>query len=331
MRARRPSETLFEFSRRGFLAALAATAGSGRLRRTEAKPPPEKLRIRAGTPRSRVVQVESAQVVDGPQVHRLLLSEMLDKALTSLTGAATLSDAWRVVLRPSDVIGLKFCRSGQRALATTETLAAVLIESLVAAGFQPEQIVCVEAPAGVEARAGTTPARRGYLAVSTDFGSGTDRYAAVLDQITALVSVPFLKTHNIAGMTCALKNLSHGLIKHPARYHGNGCSPFIGDIVAAPPIGRKLRLCLVDALRVVHDGGPEAHAEGLSSAGILLAAFDPVATDRVGLSILNAIRRGRDLDPVARSAEELGYLAAAHRRGLGVALWDGIDRLRYRL
>lgn len=331
MRVRRRSKTRFKLSRRGFLAGLAATAGSGRLHRLDATPRPEKLRVPAGTPRSRVFQVESTHVVDGPRVHRPLLKEMLHEALTSLTDTPTLSEAWRVVLRPDDVVGLKFCRSGQRLIATTETLAEVLIESLVDAGFGPRQIVCLEAPPGVELRAGTTPARRGYASAPTDFGSGADRYAAVLDQITALVTVPFLKTHNIAGMTCALKNLSHGLIKHPARYHGNGCSPFIGDIVAAPPIRSKLRLCLVDALRVVYDGGPEAHAEGLSGAGVLLAAFDPVATDRVGLSILNAIRREHGLNPVARSVEELAYLAAAHRRGLGVALWDGIDRVRNRL
>ena len=78
-----------------------------------------------------------------------------------------------------------------------------------------------------------------------------------------MINVPFIKTHNIAGMTCGLKNLSHALVKHPAHYHANGCSPFIGDIVAADPIRKKLKLTIVDAFRVVFQGGPAARVENL--------------------------------------------------------------------
>ena len=312
--------------RRDFLAASAWAAASVPMA------PLAALQTATGAaPRVPVVRVVSEHAVRGRYIHAAVLAEMLDLTLTRLTGHDTTAAAWRSLLRSDDLIGLKFNGSGAEAMATNEAFADTVITSLLAAGYEERQLVAIEAPEATYRRYGVIRPAYGWQSKPTDFGSGADQLSTVLDQVTAIVNMPFLKTHNIAGMTCALKNLSHGLIKHPARYHGNGCSPFIGDIVAAPPIGRKLRLCLVDALRVVHDGGPEAHAEGLSSAGILLAAFDPVATDRVGLSILNAIRRGRDLDPVARSAEELGYLAAAHRRGLGVALWDGIDRLRYRL
>lgn len=283
-----------------------------------------------GKPPSRVVHVQSPYAVLGPDVHRPLLGEMLETALTSLTGKPTIGAAWRAILKPDDTIGLKFNRIGQEIIATTDTVADTIITSLVETGWRPEQIVCIEAPAGTDARHGTVPPRGGYALRATDFGSGTDELASVLGQITALIDVPFLKTHNIAGMTCALKNLSHGLVRHPARYHKNGGSPYIGDIVATPAIRTKLRLCLVDALRVVFEGGPVASARTLADEGILLASFDPVATDAVGLAILNDVRQRHELPPVARSPEGLAYLSAAHRRGLGSAVWHGIELRRLR-
>ena len=164
--------------------------------------------------------------------------------------------------------------------------------------------------------------------MATDFNSGSDQFAAVLKQISVLIDVPFLKTHNIAGLTGALKNLSHGLVKHPARYHGNKCSPYIGDIVAAEPVRTRLRLCLVDALRVVYEGGPAATTATISDEGILLASIDPVATDTIGLMVLNEVREREGLPRIARSGEEVDYIAAAHRRGLGVGIVHGIDWVR---
>jgi len=250
---------------------------------------------------------------------------MLERSLTTLTGATSGKDAWRTILSPRDVIGIKFNRSGQTALGTTPTVADVLLASLIDAGWSPEQIVCIEAPTETVSRFDTHPMIEGYAPRETDFGSGADRFAAVLDQVTALISVPFLKTHNIATMTCSLKNLSHGLIKHPGRYHGGGCSPFIADIVAASPIRAKLKLCVVDALRVVHDGGPSVVIGGVKDAGLLLVSKDPVAADTVGFSILNDLRLKKGLNTLRFPTPERNYLRLAAEKKLGVCDWHQID------
>lgn len=317
-----------QLTRRRFLKSTAGLAGSAICNPAFAKGNEQTLHLPAGMPLSRVIQVQSPYAVKGPNVHRALFSEMLAKALTSLTGRSTIRNAWHAILKPDDVIGLKFNRSGQRIIATTSTVADVLITSLIDAGWRRNQIVCVEAPAETSKRLGTTTPRAGYSSILTDFDSGEDYFASVLDQITALINVPFLKVHNICRMTCALKNLSHGLIKHPARYHSNGCSPYIADIVAAKPIRSKLRLCLADALRVAYDGGPEPTADTLHDHGTLLASFDPVALDTTGLAILNDIRRQYGYEPIARSAADIPFLAAAHNRALGIAVWHGIELIR---
>ncbi len=289
------------------------------------------LRMRPGQRRSPVVEIASSYVVANGHVHPVLLREMMDRAIADLGGVSTVAEAWRQILRPDDIIGLKFNRSAQTGIGTTPYVARALIAGLNSAGWPSRQIVCIEAPRGVEEEMGTTPPRSGFASEATKFDSGADQFALALGQVTALIDIPFLKTHNIAGMTGSLKNLSHGLIKHPARYHDHGCSPYIGDIVASAPIRSKLRLCIVDALRVVYHGGPELLHGEVSEEGMLLVGFDPVAVDTVGLSVLNDVRKRRGLPQVARSAEGVPYLAAAHRRNLGVAVWHGIDRTNIRI
>jgi hypothetical protein len=61
---------------------------------------------------------------------------------------------------------------------------------------------------------------------------------------------------------------------------------------------------------------------------VVLASRDPVATDTVGLSVLNDVRSRYELPVVARSAEELPYLAAAQRSSLGDAAWHRIELVR---
>ncbi len=314
-------------SRRRFLGVAAAVAGGAGWRPLSYGSDDKKLRVPVGRPPSRVVQVQSTHVVDGTAVHRRLVGEMLTAAMTSLTGKATLRESWHALFKRNDVIGLKFNRSGQAVIGTTPTVAEVLIKSLITNGWEAEQIVCIEAPPRLEGELGTTRAWTGYDVGATEFESGSDELARVVGQVTALVSVPFLKTHNIAGMTCSLKNLSHGLVRHPARYHAHGCSPYIADIIADTPLGSKLRLCLVDALRVAFEGGPDPSGGSLSDEGYLVASTDPVATDAVGLALLNDARKRKELPVVAESPEDVAFLAAAHRRGLGVALWHGIDHV----
>lgn len=313
-------------SRRRFMQVAASLAGSSLIAEAQESSTPQRLSLPPGTPRSRVVKYQSRRLVRGRTVHQNMLTEAFAVSLTNtVPNAQNPAQAWQSLLQPSDVVGIKFNRSAQDALGTTPTMAATIIESLISAGFAADRLVCIEAPEETRIAFGTARPRSGYTEAVYDFGSGTDRLSAVLDQVTALIDVPFLKTHNIAGMTCALKNLSHGLVKHPARYHSNGCAPYVADIVALDPIRSKLRLCVVDALRIVFDKGPSATADTIADEGIILASTDPVAIDTIGLALLNDVRAERRLPRIAESSENLEFLAHAHKKGLGIAIPHGID------
>jgi uncharacterized protein (DUF362 family) len=319
-----------ECTRRGFLAGAAASVLSGTLRAEPAASSP------AGRPQSRpalsrVTLAESDRIVVGRMLHPAQLREMITESLQTLTGRAVPADAWHQLLKPDDTIAIKANHSGAEVIGTTPPIIDALMALLKEAGWGPEKIVLIEVPMPVQRSHNTLPAREGWQPEETDFGSGRDRLAAVLDQVSAIINLPFIKSHNIAGMTCGLKNLSHALIKHPAKCHANGCSPYIGDIVALPQIRSKLKLTIVNGFRVVFDGGPEAIETNVLAAGRLLMGTDPVATDTAALTVLDAIRRSRNLPPIGRNGPFLDYLDRAAEKGLGTNDLDAIDVKRINL
>ncbi len=299
-------------SRRAFLKCTGVVAGAASFaaRKVLAAEPARPGRL------PDVVQVRSDDVVGMRGVHEELLADLLHILLRRLTGKEG-PEAWKTFLKPDDIVALKFNRSGALGLGTTDPLLRVLVQSLKQAGFEARQIVAVEVSPAIQRATGVTAPVGGWTEEAVDFGSGQDQLAAWLNQVTAIVNIPFLKTHNIAGMTCCLKNLSHAVVKHPAQYHANGCAPYIGDIVALPQIRKKLRLHLVNALRMVFEGGPEVDEDCVWEAGALLGGRDPVALDAVGFQELTRVRDQLRLPSLTEHGQPPAYLESAAQCGLG--------------
>lgn len=270
---------------------------------------------------SRVIRLTSKRLVSSRTVNSTILRESLAKGLCALTDSDAIADAWHRLLQPDDTILLKFNQSGAEHIGTTPPLARELVVSLQSAGWSPEQIIVLEV-GGADLRLirQTRPADLRWQGEEVHFGAcGRDSFLAALDQATAVINVPFLKTHHLATMTGCLKNLSHGLIRHPARFHANGCDPAIAEIVASRPIQDRLRLNILNALQVVYEGGPEAKAADLHAAGELVFSLDPVAGDATGFGILNEIRALHGLTPLLPAASIPRFLASAARLGVGRA------------
>jgi hypothetical protein len=320
-------------TRREFLTAAAAATfglcsatgrGSGQSsqpatsRPTASRPAPLPWWIKGYGVRSRVVDVRSRAVVHSSAVDRVVLGEMFDEGIRKLTGASTVGDAWQSVLGSSERIVLKFNSVGAGVINTNDDLARLLVERLAQAGYGPEKIALVELPEFLPKQLGTRPLERGWGG-AIEVGAGPEQLAQYLHEADAIINVPLLKTHQIAGMTCSMKNLSHALIRHPARYHKDGCSPFVGQVIGAQEVSSKLRLNLANAIRVVARRGPAAREEDIVGCGALLLGFDPVALDSVGLSILSRERRQLGLPPRI----DVRYLASA--AGMGLGRWRPAD------
>jgi len=265
----------------------------------------------------RVIKVRCREALQNGAVHPRFLMEMINTMLREITGVPEADQAWKRILGTAGRVGLKFNSVGAEEIGTTATLAELLLVSLEEAGWSRDRIILLDVKESLRERLGVAVPSAGWAEEEVDFGSGRDRLSKALDEIDALINVPFLKTHHIAGFTCGLKNLSHGLIKHPARFHDQNCTPYIADIVALPALRSKLKLTLVDSLRVVWEGGPLVRRDYIEDHAMLIAGQDPVAVDSIGLEALDRIRLGHGQPPIARPQGAWPYLAAAKARGLG--------------
>jgi uncharacterized protein (DUF362 family) len=108
-------------------------------------------------------------------------------------------------------------------------------------------------------------------------------YQDVIDA-DVLINVPIVKHHNLARMTCAMKNLL-GVVLDPAKFHFN-----LGQRVSDLNSRIRSNLTIVDAVRVLMSHGP--------TGGTDIVACDSYAATLLGLT-------GDDI-PVVRSAAAMG-------------------------
>lgn len=155
--------------------------------------------------------------------------------------------------------------------------------------------------------------------------------------VNKLVLLPVLKDHGSAGVTGALKNMSHGSVNNVARSHAssqtNVCNQFIPEVVNHPVLRRKCVLQVLDGIRGVFQGGPfGSNPRFIWDYNALFLATDPVALDHVEWRLIDAERKARGLPPVAATGrtalDPLGtegfdvrqpqHIALAANLGLGV-------------
>lgn len=315
-------------SRRNFLKRTAAIIVGTTLSRSDASLalPSDDDGPRCPLPKSRVVKVSADRLMPLGTIQQAFLKSGLKEGLCRFTHTSTAADAWHTILQPDDCILVKFNQAGAISLGTSVLLASTLVDSLTSAGWAPEQITLLEVDrTAAELRATRAPDTRWQDRI-VDFGtSGKDSLTAALDKATAIINVPFLKTHHLTTTTCSLKNLSHGLIRHPARFHADGCDPAIAEIVASEPIRSKLRLNIVNAMKVIYHGSHTPQDGYIHTSGTLLIGTDPVACDAIGFHVLNEVRALRGHTPLLPAARLPRYLRTAGVLGLGQPDADAIQ------
>jgi uncharacterized protein (DUF362 family) len=163
--------------------------------------------------------------------------------------------------------------------------------------------------------------------------------------VNKIVTIPCLKDHKSAGVTLALKNLSHGMNNNVARSHISGlyrrdgaqsgpnqCNTFIPTAVAQRPLREKAVLHILDGLVGVYEGGPGSwnRTWGTWQRKSLFFATDPVAMDHVGWDIIDAKRAELGWAPVGhmgrvqgarqlRPSPGLAALAVANQSPVAIA------------
>jgi len=273
---------------------------------------------------SRVVVVTHPEVIiKGYRVNPPIVRAMLDRALVELTGRRTEKEAWAEVAREGDFVAVKHNTMHAPTLHSHPEITTVLSERLTqTAGVDPKRFLAVD-------RRLPEP----YDALSEPFTLPSRNLATRLRRLyteaaTAVVNVSVLKTHFGEGLSAALKN-HLGSVNNPSAYHGwepDRMPRSLPELNALPPLRRKTRLVVLDAVRPLYAGGPFDDPAYRWNYRALVVARDPVAADAVGLRILEARRaeaRGEAWPMTAARA----MVAWGQQIGLGAADPDRIDRV----
>ncbi|MEW6655079.1 MAG: DUF362 domain-containing protein, partial [Bacteroidota bacterium] len=147
-------------------------------------------------------------------------------------------------------------------------------------------------------------------------GEKFTRVSKILSETcTALINMPVLKDHGLAGITGALKN-HYGTIHNPRDFHSNNCTnPGIPEINALPQIRTKQKLIIADALIGVFNGGPRWNRDYMWNYGGILVSTDPVAVDRIMFGILNEKRKAEGMSVISENTAQHIKLSAGLKLG----------------
>ncbi len=285
----------------------------------------------AAEPKSKVVVARDASLRgSGGDIDTARLGRMLDRAMQSFFDVKKPVDAWKRIVKPGEVIGLKINGLGGRQITTRPVLVEAVIERLVQASISLKDIVIFDRSDRDLNVAGFTPPEfkgvrsignrtAGFEERPAEYGSVSSLLSKTLTRTCdAVINLPVLKDHEIAGFTMAMKAM-YGVINNPSRYHGNGGNPYIADLNMLPPIRQKVRLTIADATTAIYEGGPSYNPQWAWQFNGLLVGRDPVALDTVGCQFIEQKRMEAGLPALKEAGREPKYLATAadeqHRLG----------------
>jgi len=279
-----------DFFKIGTGAAAAGLFGTGGAESSE-KP---------AAPTSRIVLIrEKAVVGDDGTLDGEMLHSMLNRAMTSLFEVESPADAWKQVVSPTDVVGIK--TNVWHNLRTPLELEDAIRSEVVNVGVKPEDVAVDD---------------RGVLE------------NPVFQRATALINTRPLRTHNWSGLGTCIKNLIM-FVPRPPEYHADSCAP-LGAMWKLPELEGKVKLnILVMLTPQFHGVGPHSFSkEYIWPYRGLIVGVDPVAVDATGARILQAKRElyfgePRPISPPAHHIE-----IAGSRYGLGVSDPSSIDLVR---
>lgn len=326
----------------------------------------------------RVIAVEHPGCITQGAYRAEPIRKMMEKGMTALTGAPGWTDAWRTFFEKGDVVGIKVCPVGGANLCSDATVLHGILDGLKEAGVPAGDIIVFNryrqetldakidkwVPPGVRMGFGS----EAYNTTQLDMeGYDPDHFMEIalikpgenLDdphyrrsyvckivtrQINKLITLPILKHHQSAGVTIALKNISHGMVNNVNRSHltptNNACGIFIPSVVSLPVIREKAVLHICDAVKASYHGGPGYRPQYVWEHKTMYFATDPVALDKTGLKAIDAKRAQAGMASVALSKPDkdsqyfncqVEHIEIAGSLGLGVFDDTKIDVRRFAL
>ena len=276
---------------------------------------------RAEAGKSRVVVARDPALEGGLDEKRVL--DLLDRAMATYTGRDHPAEAWKRIVSPGVVVGLKINGLGGRGISTHSVLVQAVAERLQQAGVKADNIVVWDRNArdleacGMTINTNSGSVRcygsdvAGYEDGNEVCGPESIKLSKILTRECGFViSMPILKDHNLSGVTFSMKNM-YGVIDRPFVLHSNGCNPGVADLNALPAIRGKVRFTIGDALTSVYEGGPDFRPQHLWRPNALVVGEDRVAVDHTAWQMLARKRAEAGVPTLEAAGRPPLYIAAA--------------------
>ncbi len=258
------------------------------------------------------------------------VEDAFNRGLTYFTGKATVSNAWRSLVSPKDIVGIKVFSAPGPVCGTRPAVVAAMVRGLLAAGQPPDQIIIWDrhasdlqtagfyklgqklgvlvagaAEAGYDSNAFYLPDTPvvGQLVwgdlefgkTNKDFSLGKKSFISKLvsRHMTKIISVTPLMNENSAGICGQFFSLGLGSVDNIRRFENNPdrLAVALPEIYALPLIGDRVVLNVTDALLCQYQGGPEGYLQFSLIRNEIWFSQDPVALDTMALKELMLQRR----------------------------------------
>jgi uncharacterized protein (DUF362 family) len=354
-------------SRRRLLKAAAAAPLAGGLQlpaQVTSKAELTKLSIPGLYP-GRVIGVEDKRSIVSGKYQAEIVRPMIERGMKELTGADW-AESWKLFFQKGDRVGIKVNPVGAPHVISAPEVLQPIIEGLRSAGVRAEDIVVYDRYRAQFEKAGfakwlpegvrKSSATEDYTNIQLDInGYDRDHYLElplvnpgyekderarksfasnfITKEVDKLINLCVLKDHQSAGVTLALKNLSHGLVNNVSRSHAtpsnNSCNFFIPAVVQLPVIRSKVVLNILDGVKALYHGGPGARPQFVWDHHSIYFATDPVALDHVGWRKIDEKRLAVGMKKLVEDTPDR-FATFVHRQpehveiagALGLGVWD---------
>jgi hypothetical protein len=218
-----------------------------------------------------------------------VVQRMLDDAVRALLGETDVVKAWKSLIRPEDVVGIK--TNAWRYIPTTAEVEQAIKRRVMDAGVGEDRIAIDD---------------RGVLR------------NPVFQKATALVNARPMRSHHWSGVGSLIKNYIM-FTPQPSAWHGDTCAD-LAAIWDLPEVKGKTRLnVLVMFTPLFHGVGPHHYAKEYTwEYKGLVVSRDPVAADATGLRIIQAKRKEHfgDDRPLQMTPHHIALADTRHHLGV---------------
>jgi len=250
--------------------------------------------------KSRVILIRHAEALDeNSEFNGPVIQQMLDEAVMKLLDQSDPTAAFRLLVKPEDIVGIK--SNVWSYLPTPPEVENAIKRRLLDAGVKEENIA---------------------------IDDHNVRTNPVFVKSTALINTRPIRTHYLAGMSGCIKNYIMFGESQPD-YHPDSCAA-LGSLFELPQVKGKTRLNILCALTPqFHGRGPHHFSRRyVWNYKGLIVGQDPVAVDTIGLRLIMAKRRqelgpGQELPPVPKHIQ-----IADTKYGLGTSDLNKIELVK---